>query len=367
MELNSSKREEKRMFKKVVACMLASAMCLSMVGCAGTSDTQTNESQGTQETQVNETEEKVKIGYISPGPDTWYLRAEEGAKWAAKIAGAEIITVNSNRDSEQEQTNIDYLIDEGVDAIVILSWNEAGCVAAAEKAKEAGIECVVFDACGVMKNHDVDITSSVDFDWQSMGGTYVEWIHENYPGEDYVFISGTMDSVVCQTVESSLKEATEKYSDMNLADIRYGQYDPEVAANEIEDLVNSGLEFSVIGVINEDCAAAIITRLEDLGVADQYHVFAQNGSDTGVALMKEGSLEFTIASSPGLEGAVATFDAIYAATNDVEANRFISCPIASVLPEDVDDPEIVISWSVDEEAWKSLIETNFKDYAGFFK
>ena len=38
--------------------------------------------------------------------------------------------------------------------------------------------------------------------------------------------------------------------------------------------MNSGADFSVIGAINEDCAAAIITRLEDMGVADDYHVFA---------------------------------------------------------------------------------------------
>lgn len=310
---------------------------------------------------------EVKIGYISPGPDTWYLRAEEGAAWAAETAGAEIITVNSNRDSEQELTNIDYLIDEGVDSIVILSWNEAGCVTAAEKCAEAGIGCVVFDACGVMANHDVDITAQVDFDWASMGQTYADWMNENYPGEGYVFINGTMDSVVCQTVETNLKAAAEEIGSNECVDIRYGQYDPQTAADEVEDLVNSGAEFSIIGVINEDCAAAIITRLEDMGVADQYHVFAQNGSDVGAALMEAGSLEFTIASSPGLEGAVATFVAIDAAVNGTEGNLTIPCPIASVTPDKVDDPTVVISWAVDEEAWTSIIQESFSDYAYFFE
>src|SRR5699024_5597287 len=129
-----------------------------------------------------------------------------------------------------------------------------------------------------------------------------------------------------------------------------------------EDLVNSGLDFSIIGVINEDCAAAIITRLQDMGVADDYHVWAQNGSDTGVDLMKAGSLEFTMASSPGLEGAVAVFAGIDAVTNDKEANQYISCPISSVTPDDVDNPEVVIPWSVDEEAWTTLIKENFSDY-----
>ena len=73
---------------------------------------------------------------------------------------------------------------------------------------------------------------------------YYELLRDGWiPGEDYVFISGTVDSVVCQTVEASLKEATEKAGKMKCADIRYGDYEPEKAANEVEDLVNSRFGF----------------------------------------------------------------------------------------------------------------------------
>lgn len=313
-------------------------------------------------------EDGIKIGYISPGPDTWYLRAEEGAKWAADLAGADFVSYNSNRDSNAEKTNIENLINEGVDCIVILSWNEAGCVTAAEECEKAGIGCVVFDACGVMANHDVNLTAAVDFDWQGMGKIYADWMNENYPGEKYVFINGTMDSVVCQTVESNLKAATEEIGSNECVDVRYGQYDPEKAANEIEDLVNSGLEFSVIGVINEDCAAAVLTRLQDMGVADKYHVFAQNGSDTGVDLMNAGLLEFTIASSPGMEGAVAVLAGIDGVQNDkLYENASVECPTAPVLPENANDPTVVIPWAVDEEAWISVISENAPEYAYFFE
>ena len=52
--------------------------------------------------------------------------------------------------------------------------------------------------------------------------------------------------MVCQTVEKSLKEATEAEGANKCVDIRYGQYDPETAANEAEDLVNSGADFSIM-------------------------------------------------------------------------------------------------------------------------
>ncbi|MDD2971314.1 MAG: sugar ABC transporter substrate-binding protein [Lachnospiraceae bacterium] len=360
--------------KKGLSVLLAVTVMSSLTACGGTTTSEGAERTDTSETAAVEAateSEKVddglKIGYISPGPDTWYSRAEEGAKWAAEKAGAEFIAVNSNRDSETEQTNIDNLINEGVDVIVTLSWNEAGSVSCAEKCKEAGIGCVVFDACGVMKNHDVELTASVDFDWAGMGAMYQEWMDKAYSGEDYVFISGTEDSVVCQTLEKSLREATEASGKNKLVDVRYGQYDPETAANAAEDLVNSGLEFSLIGTINEDCAAAIVTRLQDLGVADQYHVFAQNGSDTGIKLMQEGALEFTVSSSPGLEGAVAVFAAVDSITNGKEPNQYISCPIAAVSPDMVENPEVVIPWAVDEEAWSKVIVSNFSEYEKYLK
>lgn len=354
----------------LAGCGSSTTSSESSSAASSATDSTTESAETTTETSTeaaSEDDGDFTIGYISPGPDTWYQRAEEGAKWACEKAGVNFVSVNSNRDSEQETTNIENLINEGVDCIVILSWNEAGCVTCAEKCAEAGIGCVVFDACGAMSDKDVDITASVDFDWASMGQMYMDWMMENYPDENYVFINGTPDSLVCQTLENSLKEASEGEGANQMVDVRYGEYDPEEAANVAEDLVNSGLDFSIIGVINEDCAAAVITRLQDLGVKDDYHVFAQNGSDTGVQLMKDGTLEFTIASSPGLEGAVATFAGIDGVKNNREKNLTISCPIAAVTPEDVDDPEKVISWSVDEESWTSLIKSNFSDYSYFFE
>jgi ribose transport system substrate-binding protein len=343
------------MKKIIVGILVLSVVVAGSVFAGGGSDR-----GGAQKTNA------IKIGYISPGSDTWYLRAEEGAKWACQKAGVEFIAVNSNRDYEKEQANIDYLINEGVNAIITLSWNEAGSVSTAEKCAKAGIGCVVFDACGVMFNHNVDFTASVDFDWTSMGKIYADWMKANYPGQNYVYIDGLLDSVVCQTVTSALKKATDELGSNKQVDKRIGEYNPEVAANQAQDLVNSGLDFSIIGVINEDCAAAIITRLEDMGVADKYHVFAENGSDTGIDLLKAGKLEFTISSSPGLEAAVAAFVAIDYAKNGGQTKQKVDCPIASATTANVNDPYAVIPWRVNEEVWSNIIKRNFPQYAYFF-
>lgn len=313
--------------------------------------------------------DEIVFGYISPGPDTWYLRAAEGFEWACEKLGVRCITVNSDRDSNKELSNIEYLINEGVAGIGTLSFNESGVVTCAQMCDEAGIGCVVLDACGAVLKNEVKHTASVDFDWANLGVMNAEWMAEAYPGENYVIITGTFDSVACQVLDEAMNARAEELGQNKLIDIRAGEYNPNVAADVAEDLVNADLDFSLIFVMNEDMAAAVITRLEDIGVADQYHVLAQNGSDVGLDFLRMGSLEFTTASSPGWEGvvgALAMYNILY---EGGEGNVQIMCPCAAITEQNIDDPYTVIPWDVkaNEEIITKLTCDYFPDYAHYFE
>jgi ribose transport system substrate-binding protein len=94
-------------------------------------------------------------------------------------------------------------------------------------------------------------------------------------------------------------------------------------------------------------------------------VFAENGSDTGIALLKAGKLEFTISSSPGLEAAIAALAGIDYVKNGGQTKQRIDCPIASANTGNVDDPYAVIPWAVNEEVWSNIIKKSFPKYAGY--
>lgn len=311
-------------------------------------------------------EEEIVFGYISPGPDTWYLRAEEGFKWACEKLGVECISVNSNRDSNTEYSNIEYLINEGVAGIGTLSFNESGVVSCATMTQEAGIGCVVIDACGAVIKAGVDHTASVDFDWAAMGETYADYMAETYPGENYVILTGTFDSVACQVINESMQAKSEELGQNKCVDLRAGEYNPNVAADVAEDLVNADLDFSIIFVMNEDMAAAVITRLEDMGVLDQYHVIAQNGSPVGVSYFGQG-LDFTTATSPGWEGAIAAFALYDGLYNGAEINKAVMCPYVAVTEENKDDPYTVIPWEPNDEVFTKLTIDYFPEYAEYLQ
>lgn len=141
---------------------------------------------------------------------------------------------------------------------------------------------------GSVFNADCDVAGAVDFDWAGMGVDYANWMAENHPGKDFVIITGNFESVPCQTVNKAMEDTANDLGKNKLLTIEDGDYTPAVAADKAEDLVNSGLEFGIIFVMDEDMAAAVRQRLEDMGVADNYVIISENGSDVGLEMINNG-------------------------------------------------------------------------------
>lgn len=337
--------------KKWLAILLSAMLLVSLAVCV----------------QAEETE-KLVFGYITPGPDTWYLRDEEGFKAAAEQLGIEVVVLNSNYDVSQELANIENLINQGVDGIGVFSFNENGAITCAEQAAAAGIPVVAIDSVGSVFDAEAEVAAAVDFDWNAMGIAYGNWMATNCPGEDYVIITGNFESVPCQVVNEAMQKTSEELGQNKCVTIESANYTPSKAADIAEDLVNSGEKFKVFFVMDEDMAAAVILRLEDLGVKDDYVVIAQNGSDVGIELIKQGTLAYTISSSPGWEGFVAALALNDAVVNEAaEPEQHLYLPIIEVTPENIDDPQKVIPWTVDVELFTALTGEYFPALAEYLK
>ena len=322
--------------KKFISILLVAAICggLCFASAAG------------------ETTGKV-YGYITPGPDTWYQRNVEGFQMGAEKDGNQVVVLNSDYDVSKEIANIDSMINQGVDGLCIFSFNENGAKMAAEKCAAAGIPLVATDSCATVLEAEADVVAAIDFDWVAMGENYAEWMAENHPGENFVIITGNFESVPCQIINETITSKAEELGQNKCIEIREGEYNPSVAANVAQDLVSSGKDFSIIFVMDEDMAAAVIRALDAMGELENYTIIAQNGSPAGLPLIKEGKLDYTISSSPGWEGLVSYYVLRnYVEGKNTEVEQAVMLPVMPVNSENIDDPSQVVPWECDDIYWE---------------
>ncbi len=304
--------------------------------------------------------EKKTYGYISPGPDTWYQRDVDGFSFGANADGHDVVVLNSEYDAEKEIANIESLINQGVDGISMFSSTAAGAALAAKRGQEAGIPVVVTDSVGTVIDSGQEVVAAVDFDWEGMGKQYAQWMADTYPGEGFVILTGFLDSPPSQLINKGMTEEAERLGQNKLVAVKETKYSPDEAVSIARDLMLGGDEFGLMFVMDEDMAAAVIRMLGNEGYLDNpVKVFAQNGSTAGIPLIKDGTLKYTISSSPGWEGLVAYL----ALDNHVQGcstdmNQRLVLPVMPVTEANIDDPAQVVPWEPADLMW-DLTRTYF--------
>jgi ribose transport system substrate-binding protein len=301
----------------------------------------------------------LTFGYITPGPDTWYKRDVDGFVLAANMLGIKTVVLNSDYDAQKEVSNIESLVTQGVNGIAIFSFNPQGAITAAKKCKAANIPLVTVDNCGQALTSGNDIVAAIDFDWKAMGKNYAEYMAQNYPGKKVALITGLLEHLPVQMVTGAMKERMKELGKNEIVAMRDGKYNPPVAVNQAQDLVQSGLKFDILWIMNEDMAAAVIRYLKNQGILDQYIVIAQNGSPVGIPLVKSGELNYTISSSPGWEGMVALLALYQYVSGDSKTiNQQIMLPVIPVTKDTVLDKTQVVPWEYDP-VWITLTKQYF--------
>lgn len=347
---------KRKWWKNALTVLCISALIgASFSGCSGGVSSSSGTGAASQATSSVQSEKATggkTYGYITPGPDTWYQRNVDGFTMGAKKDGNKVVVLNSEYDASKEVANIDSMINQGVDGLCIFSFNENGAKIAAQKCAKAGIPLVATDSCGTVLKADADVVAAIDFDWTKMGENYAEWMAQNHPGENYVIITGNFESVPCQMLNKAMTDKAKELGKNQLVDTREGKYTPSVAVNVAQDLISSGKKFSIIYVMNEDMAAAVIQMLESNNLLDKYTVIAQNGSPAGLPLIKNGKLAYTISSSPGWEGLVSYDELVqYVDGRSKKVNQSILLPVMPVTKSNIDDPSKVVPWEVNDIYW----------------
>ncbi len=175
------------MKKKIVSTLLSAAVAASMTGCALAPQAQESGAAATGELQV---------GIVLPTRDEpRWIQDEASFTSILEDAGFTSEVLFSQGSSATELTNVESLIEKGIDVLVICAQDATAAAQAVEVAHEAGVEVICYDRL-ITDTEAVDYY--VTFNSYDVGVQQGQYLIDAYEGQTnvplYLYAGATTDN-----------------------------------------------------------------------------------------------------------------------------------------------------------------------------
>jgi len=207
----------------------------------------------------------------------------------AKELGAEVLVQNANNDHDEQIKQVKYLIDQGIDILVIIPHDAERSVEAVRMADRAGIKVISYDR--LVRNADVDLY--ISFDNVRVGEIKAEALVKKVPKGNYVIIKGAPTDYNCEMLYQGYMNVLKEY--IRKGDIRIVRetsaidWAYEDAFKCVEETLEDGMESDAIIASNDTLAHAAIEALSEKRLAGKVAVVGQDADLSACQRVVEGT------------------------------------------------------------------------------
>lgn len=284
----------------ICALIAAAVPVFFLWGCSSAAQS----GEAAQPVQSEASGESVRIGisFDSFVIERW-IRDRDVFTATAQNLGAEVNVQNANGEVKEQIEQIEYLIDKGMDVIVIIAIDGDALGDVVRKARDKGIHVISYDR--LIHNADTDLYISFD---NTMVGTLMgQALADALPDGGKIFqIQGSeSDNNVAMA-----REGFEKALEGTGIEIVYSTFCGNWLAELAFDAVNEGLRENgglVDGVMcgNDDLAGQAIRALTEHKLAGEIPVVAQDAELSACQRIMEGTQTMTVYKSVDREAQYA--------------------------------------------------------------
>lgn len=209
----------------------------------------------------------------------------------AKEMGAEVNVQNANGDIEEQKKQIEYFIEKGMDAIVIICIDSDSLEDTVKKAKNAGIKVVAYDR--LIHNADVDLY--VSFDNYQVGTLMGNGLVQNGITNSKVLILGgaPADDNVPQ-VEAGFSQVMADNGNTILDVMHSEGWRAELAGEYVYKHLDVIEQVDAIMCGNDNLATAVVHALAENRLADEKLVVGQDADLEACQRVVEGTQVMTV-------------------------------------------------------------------------
>lgn len=282
------------------------------------------------------TGDKKTIGLVNINLQALFFnQVYDGAKKAAQENNVNLIHVDPTSDITKQINGIENLIQQKVDAIILLAIDVNAVLPVIEDAKKAGIPVIAIDAkvkvppaaCFIgVDNYGAGIQA---------GEFTVNYIKENMGGKAKVGIVGALNSFIQNQRRDGFLKAIQEEKDIEIVGTVDGQNVQEVAMSAAENLVTANPSMNIIYATGEPALLGAVAAVKAGGYENKVKIVGWDLQKQVIQGIDEGFVVGVVQQNPYEEGYQAVFTALKLnAGEKISEDTLI--PITIVTKENVD-------------------------------
>ncbi|WML46196.1 ribose ABC transporter substrate-binding protein RbsB [Neobacillus sp. PS3-40] len=239
--------------------------------------------------------EKVKIGVsISTLNNPFFVSLKEGAEKEAKAQGADIIVVDSQNDSAKQVSDIEDLIQKGVDVLIINPTDSDAVTAAVQSANDAKIPVITVDRSA----NGGDVVSHIASDNVAGGKMAGDFIAEKLGNKGKVVeLEGIPGSSAARERGEGFHKAVDGVAGIKVVAKQAADFDRAKGLTVMENILQGNKDIQAVFAHNDEMALGALQAIEAAGLKNVI-VVGFDATDDAVKAVKDGKMAATIAQKP---------------------------------------------------------------------
>lgn len=274
------------MRKWIKICLL---LCLFLFLCGCGKKQEDTEEVSVETGKENQDTVKIGLSVDSFVIERWIRDRDVFVSTARKL-GAEVNVQNANGSIKEQISQIEYLIDKGIDVLVVLPVDCEKLSDTVRKASEKGVKVISYDR--LILNAQTDLY--VSFDNEKVGTLMGQALKKTIPeGGDIFMIQGPEEDNNVQLVRNGFEKEI-KDSNLNVVYRANCQgWLAEQAVEYLEEALKTYPDVKGIMCGNDDIASQVVRVLSEQRLAGKVQVVGQDGDLAACQRIVEGTQTMT--------------------------------------------------------------------------
>lgn len=280
----------KQVWKGILLLALSIAL---LVGCS------TKAPGSNDKAKEDNGDKKIKVGLsISTLNNPFFVTLKEGAEAEAEKQGVELVTVDAQNDSAKQVSDIEDLIQQGVDVLLVNPTDSAAVVSAIQSANNADIPVITVDRTA----DGGDIVAHIASDNVAGGQMAGEFIAEQLGNKGKVVeLEGIPGSSAARERGEGFHKAIDGIEGIEVVAKQAADFDRAKGLTVMENILQANKDVQAVFAHNDEMALGALQAIKAAGL-ENVIVVGFDATDDAVKAVKEGKMKATIAQKPSIIG-----------------------------------------------------------------